>query len=497
MTFGSKISSDAQVERTPVASVLVPAEQNFKRTENSRLKFTWNEEADLPFDVGVVGVNFKTAKIEAREQLAKTITIRSLEEIKRNLDSSIQSDSEFVALSTCNRIEVYFSSRDSEVLQSKISQIFRKTGFVSGNARSSDYGVYDFRNGAAVKHLFHVASGLDSLVIGEAQILTQIRNALRVASSKNLCGLVLQKLFLKAYSTGKEVRETHSTLTNGFGNSVSLCVAQLISEYFKESQRKPSVLLVGSGKMAKLAISSLDHLAKSRIIVATKRGALKEMNADRVVHISEIPQVLVEEKINAIIVATTTPDGYVLSPRLFDSYSKNSSEPLLIADISVPRCVDPAVGTMSEDITLMNIDDLKDRLISPENTPLMLKKDLAEVTSLIDMRAEEFVSWLQGDSRITPIMNSLRRKVEEIRAEEVRNASSRLNRLNDEELEIINKMSERIIRRLLHDPQTRISDALRRGQSRKSIEYSLVLKELFSLNDKDDGSLTLLEKIED
>ncbi|HKW04169.1 MAG TPA: hypothetical protein VJN71_02605, partial [Nitrososphaerales archaeon] len=199
--------------------------------------------SSLGIRIGMIGTNFKIAQISAREQLARKITLEKL--LRLRLDEMEGGPTEIVLLSTCNRIEVYYASEEMEKTADILSACF--TLPQSTKRSEENFGTYEYSDGRAIEHLFEVAAGLDSLVIGEAQILAQVREASKIANERGLCGPLLAKLFSKAYDAGREIRESYPRFTNGFRNSVSLSVSDLISTHFEK--KKPNILLIGSGKM--------------------------------------------------------------------------------------------------------------------------------------------------------------------------------------------------------------------------------------------------------
>lgn len=331
-----------------------------------------------------------------------------------------------------------------------------------------------------------MAAGFDSLVVGEAQILTQVKQALHTVEIHKLSGRVLSRLFLKSYSTGREVREKYAYITNGFRNSVSSSVADLVSGKFNTDKgRKLSVFLIGSGKMAKLAVASFREKGLlRRMIVATRRSRLEGIDADRIVHVSEISRVLSEESID-IGVAASAVEEYLITNEVLEPFINTSAtgKELLIFDISLPRNIDPQIVTRYKNIELIKLDDLRTHLHSFDNITAgsdQVSGELSAVRSLIGLRSGEFLSWLKENSVITPVMASLRRNAEDIRSQEVSNACSRLPDITPEQKQAIEKMSERIVRRLLDAPTSRVKELIIDGDSRPE-EYVAVLKDLFSL----------------
>ncbi len=279
--------------------------------------------------VGVIGVNFKTAPIEVREKLSKLVTVEALEQLLKKENRSLEVES--LLLSTCNRVEVYFASEDLAAARSLFTSLFLGDTVDENNQRV-DYHTYEYGDERAIEHIFDVASGLDSLIVGEAQILQQVREASRLANEKKLSGPVLTKLFSKAYLTGREIREAYPRFTNGFKNSVSLSVVELIADHFR-NRPGPNILLVGSGKMIRLAIGSLDNLSPGKVIVASRRNHAPQqtLQADRVVPISDLGKAILEEQIDVIITATTS-DNYVITRNELEGASKTQRQ-LLILDI--------------------------------------------------------------------------------------------------------------------------------------------------------------------
>ncbi len=429
--------------------------------------------------VGVIGVNFKTAPIEVREKLSRLVTIEALEKLQKENRSS--SDVESLLLSTCNRVEVYFASEDLAVSRNLFTNLFLADSIDQN--QKIDYHTYEYADERAIEHIYEVASGLDSLIVGEAQILQQVKQASRVASEKKLSGPILAKLFSRAYTTGKEIREAYPRFTNGFRNSVSLSVVELIADHFR-NRVGPNILLVGSGKMIKIAIGSLDNLSPNRVIVASRRNSPDSIRADKIIPISDIGKTILEDNIDVIITATTSSD-YVIAKDELEPFSKQNRQ-LLILDISVPRNVDPRIAKLHPSVKLINLDDLKEIVTNPEleaeKSPEK-RKELASIHRSIEARTNEFMFWLKESSDITPIMAQLRKKADSIRTEELQNAISRLQDLSPEEKLVVQRMSERIIRRFLHEPTANLKKVARNGESRKSREYASLLKNLFALEE--------------
>ncbi|MGI0078537.1 MAG: glutamyl-tRNA reductase [Nitrososphaerales archaeon] len=448
----------------------------------------------LNIHVGVIGANFKTASIAAREDLARRITIEKLVHWRaKELGNGV---TEIVLLSTCNRVEIYYASEDLEKAAGTLRSLF-----LLNKDPELDFKTYNYADSRAIEHLFEVSSGLDSLVIGEAQILSQVRDSCKLANERGLCGPALSKLFSKACSTGKEIREAYPKFTNGFRSSVSLSVIDLITDHYGNRELKPNILLVGSGKMIKLAASSFDRRKLGRVVVAARRQPLRELQADKIVQLSDLSRAIIEQDIDAVVTATSS-DDFVLKPSDVEPFSRmGRSKELLIVDISVPRNVDPQISKLFHNVTLLNLDDLRERIITPQDEASRFGEkasDLAAIRASITIRKHEFISWMKESSEIAPLMVALRKKAETIRSEELDNALMRLSNLTPGQKDVVVKMSERIIRRFLHEPTSNLRNMIRKDEDVKSKEYAYLLRELFSLDfpqSISDEKITMPEQI--
>ncbi|MHB2035369.1 MAG: glutamyl-tRNA reductase [Nitrososphaerales archaeon] len=412
---------------------------------------------ELPTSIGLIGISFKTSPIEMREELAKSITYESIGELVHN-DPSL-AGSEIVLISTCNRIEIYYYG-DEALIAKSLKKLFDVND-------SNSAEIYHFTGDQAATHLFNVATGLDSLVIGEAQIFSQVKKASRVSSDLGLSNSVMSRLFSKALKAARKVREQNPTFANGINNSVSHAVLELVSNRYRD--KKPNLLLIGSGKMIRLAIRSIIKSDLDRVVVAARRKEIDGIKADSIIGIADIARTIVERGIDVVITATASQD-YILNAKDL----MNNRNPLLILDISVPRNVDPNVGKL-QNVSLLNLDDLKDIIKNPTDYALTPK-----VRKELSREVAEFSSWLADYEEIAPLLSSLRKKAETIREEEVGNALNRMPSLTDNQKAIIEKMSERLIKRFLHDPTLRLKHLSRVEGNQKAKVYAEAISELFT-----------------
>lgn len=418
-------------------------------------------------NLGVMGVSFQTAGIEVREKLTKSITTEILSKFKEQ-NTREGTPPEFVLLATCNRSEIYYFSGPSlgSETKEKLGDLLRASGV------EEDSQIYHHLGKAAIVHLFEVSLGLGSLVIGETQILSQVRECWRISEESGLSGPIISKLFSKAYENARKFREANQDFSQGQNKSISHLALELI-EHFSSKQR-PNLLLVGSGKMIRLALQSIRRSKIGRLIVATKRKQVEGIDADLFVDVSEIGQIITKEKIDVVLTATSSLDGYILG---LDNFAHASSllSALLIVDIAVPRNVDPLVSTIGN-VKLLDLDDLTEfvRQKKSEESEVVFRSRESIIPA-----ADDFVMWMIQRFEINPPMVALRRKMEAIRLEEFQNALSRVPDLTDAEKEVMEKMSERLVRRLLHEPDNRLNQTVREYQLAKAIQYAQSIKDLF------------------
>lgn len=418
-----------------------------------------NEEApdQQSHTLGVIGVSFKTAEIETRERLAKRITPENFSELVTH-DQSLK-NCELVLLSTCNRIEIYYYGNELS-LTTPLRNLLEAES-------SGATDIYHLRADQAATHLFNVATGLDSLVVGEAQILAQVNEASKQSADHGLSGEVMSRFFSKAYETARTVREQNPGYTNGMNYSVSHAVMELISKEYGD--KKPNLLLIGSGKMIRLAVSAIERSNLGKIIVASRKKTIENFKPDSVIGMGEIPETIATKGIDVVITATSAED-YILRREDF----KHNAKPVLILDISVPRNVDPGVGKLPN-VTLLNLDDMKDKIGNSveQETDLKLREELSRGVA-------EFLTWLADYEEVVPLLSSLRRRAEVIRIEELTNAFSRMPNLTDAQRATIEKMSERLLKRFLHEPTIRLKSLSRTEGNDKAKIYAEVISELFS-----------------
>ena len=417
----------------------------------------------------LIGLNHKTAPVEIRERF-NIVCVDS----KGPLSDLVQIRSlrESFYLSTCNRMEVLFTTpRLDEGISAVVgllAEIYGQTG-----AALKPY-LYIYIDQDAVKHLFRVACSLDSMVVGEPQILGQIKDAYRQATEAKASGVVLNRLLHKSFSVAKRVRT--ETRIGSSAVSISYAAVELAKKIFGELQGKIA-LLIGAGEMAELAAEHLISNGVERIVVAN-RTLERALALARRFNGSTVPwEELVEElrKTDIIISSTGSPEPILNAGQVRKRMRARRNRPLFFIDIAVPRDIDPDVNRI-DNVYLYNIDDLQGIV---EINRAERIKEAARAEHIISAEALKFDAWLRT-LEVVPTIVSLREKAEQIREAEIHKTLSQLDSLSGGEIEAINVLTRSVVNKLLHDPilfLKRIST-----RSRKD-SYLDVARKLFHLDE--------------
>lgn len=396
--------------------------------------------------IALVGVNHKTAPIELRERVSF-----SREMLPDTLASLMATGAftECLILSTCNRTEIYACSDKNDYNQ----QI---TSFISEycNVPLSELTqhIYKFSGHKAAEHLFNVAAGIDSMVLGETQILGQVKDAYRTASQHRYTGSVLNTLFQQAATVGKRA---HTETNIGRGTfSVGSAAVRLGQSIFEDLGNR-SILMVGAGKMARTTLLNMVSAGANRVVVANrtheKAAELAEEVGGSPIGLDEIPTAL---QTADIVITSTGMPGVVIDRKMVElAAKKRRGLPMFIIDIAVPRDVEPSVGDI-EDVILYNIDDLQ-AVVASDNAERLI--EVARVESIIVEELEQFMRWFRTLDAV-PVITALRSKLESIRQIEVDNLSRKLSHLSPEDIEAINVATRSIVNRICHQPMLRVKD---------------------------------------
>ncbi|MFI5323361.1 MAG: glutamyl-tRNA reductase [Thermodesulfobacteriota bacterium] len=393
----------------------------------------------------VVGLSHKTAPVEIRERLSF-----NQEAIESGLSmlSSKKHIEECMIISTCNRVEIYAVSENADICVESVKEFLSEFHSIS----QDDFSPYLYISigHMAVRHFYKVASGIDSMIVGEPQILGQLKQAYKTAALKATAGLILNRLSHSAFFVAKRVRTE-----TGIGSkavSVSYVAVELAKRIFDELTRR-KVLLVGSGEMAELAARNLIKAGVGDLIIASKHFENASMLAER---LSGRPIMFEEvfyslKDVDIVITATGSSEFIIKPQHVKEALKLRNNEPMFMIDIAVPRDIDPRVGELA-DIYLYDIDDLKNVL--DEN--IKTRKDNAERAEEIVMEIERaFQAWINS-LKVVPAIIDLKKRFEQIQKSEVDRALAKLENYSDKERDVIRLMASRIISKILHGPLTNL-----------------------------------------
>lgn len=479
-----RLSRETTTVRSMVASQEVAATSNVtplmpgqrKKTKEERL-----QQASKGLQVHVLGLSIHHAQVEVREKLA-------IPEDDWNAASTDICANGVVAeaavLSTCNRFEVYYAATDAREATARVTEyLSQRAGIPVSVLRRN---LFMLSGDDAVSHVLRVSGGLDSLVVGEGQILAQVKSCFQHAEEETgRGGKVLSRLLKQAVQGGKRVR-SETGISKG-SVSISSAAAELsemnclkdLSLPFSEAR----IAVVGAGKMTRLLIT---HLASKKLekitIVNRSTGRPKELQ-------EQFPDVDIDIKLmedlwdvvgrSDIVYVATSSTEYVIDEALMKENGLAGGRPLMLVDISVPRNVGEDCNAVPN-VKAYNVDDLK--AVVAKNTA-MRQKEMVEAELVLEQESAEFCSWRESLSAI-PTINNLQERANDVRQSELEKCTRKLvqnENMTDKEMEAVEHLSRRIVNKLLHGPikHLRKSDDINQQQS--AIKD---LNEMFQLDEK-------------
>lgn len=387
----------------------------------------------------LLGVNHKTTPLEVREKLA---LVGGYEEPLRAL-GAVEEIKEFYLLSTCNRVEVLFTCQDVAIAKQRVLDTLFKSVVTP---KELDGHIFEHHDGAAVEHLFLVASSLDSMIVGEAQILGQLKEAYRFASNIKCCGYILNKLLHKSFSVAKRVRT--ETRIGESAVSISYAAVEMGKKIFGELQGK-KIMLVGAGEMAELAAEHLVGQGVKDVVVANRTLAramtLARCYNGTAVGLDELVSQL--EDVDIIISSTGSPDVILYKEDLRPVMRERRNRPLFFIDIAVPRDLDPKINDL-ENVYLYDIDDLNNVV---EMNKSERDREALKAERIVDEEKLKFNRWL-GNMETTPTIIELRQMVDEAVRFEFDKTAGRLDNLEDKQRKAVEKMASAVAAKLMHHP---------------------------------------------
>ncbi|HME58196.1 MAG TPA: glutamyl-tRNA reductase [Terracidiphilus sp.] len=401
--------------------------------------------------LALIGVNHKTAPIELRERIA--ISREELPETTRAL-AAVPGVAECMIISTCNRVEILAAIESPAV--DVTSFLHRHFGL---DPELLAPHLYEHRDQEAVRHLFRVAASLDSMVVGEPQILGQVKEAFAVARASGTVGGQLEHLLQSTFAAAKKVR----TETEIGSNSVSIAsvAVELARKIFGSLQGR-TVFLVGAGKMSELAARHLVQQGAGAILVTNRTQErarhMAEAFAGQVIPFEE----LYEEVSKADIVISSTGAPHPIFRREHGQafLHRRRNRPMFFIDIAVPRDVDPLMGEL-EGIFVYDIDDLQQVAVAHLTER---SREATAAEALIDAEVQRFHQ-RQLAVNVAPAIVALQRQAEEIRQAELKRAQTRLGPLSEEQLAAVEALTRGLVNKFLHPPMQALKQAARENDA--------------------------------
>lgn len=424
-------------------------------------------------NIFIIGVNHKTAPVEIREQVAfsgdGTLPLQEL--------LTATGASEGCILSTCNRVEIITVCKDAEGAPGALRRfLFGKTSLSEDEAAKYSYL---HQGSEAITHLFRVGASLDSMIVGEPQILGQLKQAYKIASEENCTGAILNRFLHKSFSVAKRIRTETSIGSSAV--SISYAAVEMAKKIFGDLQGKV-VMLVGAGEMAELAAEHLINQGVGQVVVVNR-------TIERAVKLARqfngkaagLDELLTQLEDIDILISSTGAPGLVLKKDDVKPVMKQRhNRPLFLIDIAVPRDLDPELNKL-DNVYLYDIDDLQQVV---EVNKAERDKEAARGENIVAEEAMKFSQWLEG-MEVSPTIAELRSKADTICQAELARTFANLKDLSPKGRVSIEKMAGAIVSKMLHDPIRYLKAEERHNPDRG--EKLAVMRQIFALDQNGDN----------
>ncbi len=420
-----------------------------------------------------LGMNHETAPVELRECLVREPgnTSAALASMRK-----LQSIREGLFISTCNRVEALYTSEDPEDAKRSVIALLSDLGGMPEHTFASS--LYTFEDAEAIRHIFRVASSLDSMVVGEPQILGQIKDAYYQATKEKTTGVVLNRLMHRTFHVAKRVRT--ETGVSDAAVSISYAAVELAKKIFYDLEGK-RVLLIGAGEMAELAARHLlgHGVTSIRVANRTFHRAVQVAQAfnGSAVSFDEIGAQLLEAD---IVITSTASTEYVIDYEMVkSSLRKRRNRPLFFIDIAVPRDVEPRVNDLGN-VYLYDIDDLKGVV---EINIAQRKEEAVKAERIVQEEVIKFQKWVKT-LEVVPTIISIREKAEAIRQAEIRRSLSSLGQLDPSQKKAIETLTLSLAEKIISDPIVVLKG---KADRRTRDTYLDIARRLFKLDQENGG----------
>lgn len=418
-----------------------------------------------------IGLSHHTAPIELRERLTYSTEALKAALARCGCGNDTQSTNltELAILSTCNRLEVYATGH-ADRSDALIEFVSETTGIPASEFVPH---LYEFTDAEAAEHLGRVASGLDSMILGEPQILGQVTEAYELALSQQSIGPVLSALFRYAIHTGKRAR-TETAISRNPATISSIAVK--LAESIVPDLATAHIAIVGAGEMAELAVEAVRNRGAQNIVVINRTYDRAMQLASRwqasALTYERLPEALIDADI--VITSTGAPHIVIKPPMAETAMAHRPDRPLVIIDIAVPRDVDPEVNRIPN-VHCFDIDDLESRL---NGSIAERRQEVPRVEAIVAEESAEFMAWFHSLDIISLIAD-LRHKADVIRRAEIEKTFRHMQNLDENDRRRIEALSESLVNKLLHDPTLRLKAEAGNGHA---AEYAAAVRHLFALN---------------
>lgn len=417
----------------------------------------------------VLGLNHNSAPVEIREKLS--ISSAKLGEHLSTLKERVPEAREEVILSTCNRVEIYALVSDIKKGVSSLKKFM--ADYHELDIATLENYTYVYALEEAVEHLFKVSSSLDSMVVGEPQILGQVKSAYKAARELSVTGTVLNNLFERSFSVAKRIRTETGIAENAV--SVSYAAVELARKIFGDLSGK-TTLLIGAGEMIELAIKHLVAQGVKTVLVAnrTYERAVElatQFNGEAV-HFDHLHEEL--KRCDIVISSTGAPHFVVRKELAAKVIAERANRPMFFIDIAVPRDIEPSVNEI-DNCYVYDIDDLKSVV---ESNLAERAKEARKAEEIIRGEVKQFLSWLDH-LEVAPTITELRAKAEAIRVMEMEKTVKRLTSVSDKDKETLDKMTAAIVNKILHAPVVNLK---KHAETDDGHSYIQALRNLFELD---------------
>ena len=420
----------------------------------------------------VVGLNHRTAPIALLEQLAisEELLPKALHDLSAREDIL-----EAVVLSTCNRIEIYAAVSRFHAGAQDLRNFMAEFCHVAPEDFADE--LYTYHDEGAVRHLFRVSAGIDSMVVGESEILGQVRRAYQRANEEGTVHRLLGAAFRQALRVGKRARNETEIGRNPV--SVSSAAVELARRAFADKTLSgKKVLIVGAGKMGTLAARALAKAGAGEITVVNRTEEravdLAELFEANSLPFEELESAVAQADI--LICSTTAPEALLDRAAIERSMTDRSERPLFIVDIAVPRDVDPAAGDVPG-VVLRDIDDLGTVVENNRGSRLV---EVSEVEEIVAAEVQHFLDW-ERSTEFGPTAAALIEKADEIRRAEMERIQPLLKEMTPEQVEAVEHLTRRMVAKIFHTPLAR---AKKTANTKQGSLYLNALRELFELGDE-------------